>query len=186
VFDSDFFLKEIARGYHSRSGFVFYRGVCVDHAHRFGKTITATHFDTKRCLKFMIYLSDVGKEDAAFSYCPGSHLENTKLRNRFLLMGGALQDIPNVPGPSESYELVPMEGPRGTLIVFDTDGFHSAGTLQEGRERFLVRAGVLLGGWFDNRTLRSAAQLNPLRFLASSLAPKERLRTRGSSRARHH
>ena len=185
VFYSDF-LKEIARGYHPRSEFVFDRGVCVDHANRSDKTITAKHFDMKRSLKFMIYLSDVGKEDAAFSFCPGSHSENTKLRNRFLLMGGKLKDIPNVPGPNESYELVPMEGPRGTLIVFDTDGFHSAGTLQEGRERFLVRAGILLGGWFDNRTLRSAAQLNPLRFLASSLAPKERLQTRGSSRVRRH
>jgi YHS domain-containing protein len=46
-----------------------------------------------------------------------------------------------------------MEGPGGTLIVFDTDGFPSAGILQEGK-RLLVRARTQLSGWLRRRTRR--------------------------------
>ena len=172
--------REMAVGYDRKCQFFF--DAVVEHDTTFGEKITDIHFDMLRSLKFMIYLSDVDKSSAAFRYCVGSHQDNHKLRNRFLLMGGKLPKLPNVPGPNEDHDLTDIEGPRGTLIVFDTDGFHSAGSLQEGKDRLIVRGRTLLSGWFEHSVLRFAAGLNPLGFFAPLLAPKGRLTTRGKAR----
>jgi hypothetical protein len=179
--NSDVF-REIAVGYDPKCQ--FFCDAIVEHDTSAGEIITDIHFDMMRSLKFMIYLADVDKSSAAFRYCLGSHQDNRKLRDRFLLMGGRLPKLPNVPGPNEDHILTDIEGPSGTLIVFDTDGFHSAGLLQEGKERLLVRGRTLLSGWFDHSFLRFAAELNPLRFFAPLLAPKGRLATRGKARAK--
>jgi len=146
--------------------------------------ITDVHFDIERSLKFMIYLSDVYKENAAFRYCLGSHRENTKLRNRLLLLGGSLWNLPTIPDASEDFILTDMEGPRGTLIIFDTDGFHSAGSLEQGKERLLIRARTLLSGWYDDHFLRYVARLNPLQFLVPLIVPAGRRTTGGRAMAR--
>jgi hypothetical protein len=172
--------QEIAERYDGKCKFL--HNAIITHDYR-PCTITDVHFDADRSLKFMIYLSDVDKDSAAFRYCLGSHRLNRKLRHRFLMLGGRIEDIPNIPGPSEELQLTDMEGPAGTLIVFDTDGFHSAGALKEGRERVLIRSRTLLSAWFDNRILRQATKLNPLRFLRPFVIPEGRRATRGSTRA---
>ena len=144
--------------------------------------ITDIHFDVFRQLKFMVYLSDVDKECAALRYCFGSHLENRRLRNRFLMVGGKIRNLPNVPTPDENIVLQDLEGPRGTLIIFDTDGFHSAGTLQPGKERLLIRSHTRLSSWFNSEALRRVAELNPVRFFVPSIAPG-RAATGGKTRA---
>jgi hypothetical protein len=181
AFNSDLF-REIAVGYDPKCKFLC--DVVIEHDTKAGQEITDIHFDMLRSLKFMIYLSDVDRQSAAFRYCLGSHLENSKFRNRFLLMGGSLEELPNVARPSESYMLKNMEGPSGTLIVFDTDGFHSAGMLQEGRERLLIRSRSLLSGWFDHAVLRRVARLNPLQVFAPALAPLGRGASRGKAKVK--
>jgi hypothetical protein len=172
--------REIAIGYDQKSRFFVDAVITQD---RIPCKLTDIHFDLKRSLKFMIYLSDVDKGCAAFRYCLGSHRENRKFRHRFLLMGGLVKELPNIPGPTERLVLTDMEGPRGTLIVFDTEGFHSAGTLQDGNERLLIRARSLLGGRFDYRLFREVAERSPLRLLLPLLVPEGRQATRGSARA---
>jgi hypothetical protein len=144
--------------------------------------ITDIHFDSFRFLKFMVYLSDVDRACAALRYCFGSHLDNRNFRYRFLRAGGKIIDLPNVPAPSETVLLEDLEGPQGTLIIFDSDGFHSAGTLQPGKERLLIRTHTKLSGWFNNETLRRVAEFNPLKFFVPSMAPG-RSATGGRTRA---
>jgi hypothetical protein len=179
VLRSEFF-QRIARGYDSKSRF------CQDAVISHDKVpckITDIHFDTRPSLKFMVYLADVRKANAAFRYAYGTHRANWGLRQRFLLAGGKLNDLPNVPGPGERIDLVDCEGPAGTLLVFLTDGFHSAGLLEPGRERLLIRASTLLSGWFNNGVLRGAAELNPMRFLFLPRVPEGRKPTHGTARA---
>jgi hypothetical protein len=179
TFNADLF-REIAQSYDPKCRFFF--DLVAERVTSAGTKIT--DINTVRSLKFMVYLADVDRSNAAFRYCLGSHHENRKLRHRFLLMGGKLAELPNVPAPGEDIVLTHMEGPDGTLIVFDTDGFHSAGVLHEGKERLLVRARTLLSGWFDNAALRFAARLNPLQFFAPLFLPRERLATRGRARGK--
>ena len=178
---NDDFCREVALSYDHNCK--FFLDAVIEHVKIAEKKITDIHFDLVRSLKFMIYLSDVDKQSAAFRYCVASHKENRKLRNRFLIMGGGASDVPNVPGPSEGYVLTDMEGPRGTLIIFDTEGFHSAGTLQKEQERLLVRSRTRLSSWFDNTILQRAAKLNPLRACIPLLVPQGRRPTRGRARA---
>ena len=42
--------------------------------------------------------------------------------------------------PEIEYELTPMLGPAGTLLIFDSDVLHKGGNVQEGKERIVVRA----------------------------------------------
>ncbi len=176
---SDLF-QRIARGYDPRSSFCFDAVITHD---KVPCKLTDVHFDTRRSLKFMIYLSDVRRENAAFRYAYGTHRANCSARNRFLLAGGRLNDLPNVPGRSEQVELLDIEGPAGTLIVFDTDGFHSAGLLTPGRERLLIRSRTLLSGWFNYTVLRKVAELNPIGFLLRPPVPEGRRATGGTARA---
>lgn len=181
AFNSDF-LRQIARGYDAKCWPC--DRITIEHSTRPGRELTDIHFDMMRSLKFMIYLSDADKESAAFRYCPGSHLENLKLRNRFLSLGGNIKMLPNAAGPFEDIALMNIEGSAGTLIIFDTEGFHSAGSLQKGRERLIIRWRNPLSGWFDNKILRRVAELNPLKFLVPLPVPKGRRATGGSARAK--
>ncbi len=174
--------KEIALGYDRNCRF-FVDARITHHTRPGQRALTDTHFDMQRSLKFMIYLSDVDKSSAAFRYCLGSHRRNTAFRSRYLLMGGAPKELPNVAGPAERFVFADMEGPRGTLLIFDTDGFHTGGHLLPGRERLLVRSRTLLSGWYDHPILKEVAQRNPLRPLAARLAPQGRGATAGKARA---
>jgi hypothetical protein len=127
---------------------------------------------------------DADKDSAAFRYCPGSHAENLKLRNRLLALGGNPKRLPNAAGPSEDIALIDVEGPAGTLIIFDSEGFHSAGSLKAGRERLIARWRNPLSSWFDNKFLRSTAELNPLKYLVTLAVPKGRYATGGSAQAK--
>jgi hypothetical protein len=51
-----------------------------------------------------------------------------------------VRDTLNVATEEESVALESVAGPAGTLVVFDSDGFHSGGVLQPGAERRVVRA----------------------------------------------
>jgi hypothetical protein len=109
------------------------------HEFRPGK-INDTHFDALRSLKLMVYLMDTDERNGAFRYCPGSLHENRRLREDFLGRGGYIKDLPNVAAPTEAIELRSIVAPAGSLIVFDTEGFHAGGRLAAGAERKVLRA----------------------------------------------
>lgn len=97
------------------------------------------HFDVQRSLKFFIYLTDTTAENGAFYCLPGSQVESGKLRQK---LGDKISYENRELSrelPAKDTDLVPMEGPAGTLIIFDTDVFHRAGFVKNG-ERRVMRA----------------------------------------------
>ena len=131
-------LAGLARAYLPR-GAEIHAKVVATHEIRPGP-ITDTHFDAFRSLKFLLYLVDTDEANGAFRYAPGSQAENHALRQAFLGQGGYLMALPNIAAPSEAIPLRSHAGPAGSLIVFDTEGFHAGGRLSAGTERMTLRA----------------------------------------------
>lgn len=102
--------------------------------------ITDVHFDMLRALKFLVYLSDTDERNGAFRYALESHHSNADLREKFVTQRGYLADLPNIASPFEEIELVPIIAGAGALIIFDTEGFHSGGTMLPNTERKVLRS----------------------------------------------
>ena len=96
------------------------------------------HFDVQRCFKFFIYLQDTTVDNGAFACVPGSLTNAADIRSRY---GEKIsydnreltRDLPFM-----EKDAVPVEGKAGTLIIFDTDVFHRAGSVSAG-ERWVMR-----------------------------------------------
>jgi Phytanoyl-CoA dioxygenase (PhyH) len=132
-------VHEVARGYLGGRCSINERIVCT-HERRELHPITAPHFDTLQSLKFLVYLLDTDERNGAFRYAPGTHLANAEAARRWRAEGGRVRNTPNVATEEEVAALEPIVGPAGTLVVFDSDGFHSGGMVQPGAERRVVRA----------------------------------------------
>lgn len=97
------------------------------------------HYDVLHTLKFFVYLNDVSVENGAFACVPGSHRETVLLRKQH---GNAVtldnrritRELPVAKFAAPE----PVEGNAGTLIVFDTDVWHRAGTVSSGH-RLVMR-----------------------------------------------
>ena len=113
--------------------------VCCTHECEPLKEITAPHFDTVQSLKFFVYLTDTSERNGAFRYAPGTHIANAAEALRWRSGGGRIVDTPNVACPEEAAGLLPFEGTAGTLLIFDTNGFHAGGTMQAEQERRVIR-----------------------------------------------
>lgn len=97
------------------------------------------HYDAKSQLKFAFYLSDTTAKNGATRLVPGTHVL-TKAHERENRKAGVS------PPPERVAEFVkpwngkslPVEGPAGTLFVFDTDTLHQASAVEVG-ERWVIR-----------------------------------------------
>lgn len=144
IFLSDSF-RLIAEKYMPENS-VFNDRILATHEFKSGPT-TDTHFDSVRTLKFFIYLLDTDESNGAFKYARGTHKSNSAYRQQFLQNGGHLLELQNIPSATESMELVPICAPAGSLLIFDTDGFHSGGVIvDEPRERKVLRARSVFSG----------------------------------------
>ncbi len=96
------------------------------------------HFDVLPTLKFFIYLNDVSRVNGAFSCVPGSHKFTKRIRAEY---GEAIsfeeRGITRDHDFSEN-QILPVEGPAGSMIVFTTEVWHRAGTVSVG-DRKLMR-----------------------------------------------
>ena len=100
----------------------------------------------KWAFKFFIYLTDVDKSCGAFSCVPGSHLLGKELRqnarkeskNYSKIRNRIFVDYTNLKAYKNKIE--PIEAPKGTVIVFDTDVFHMGGKVKTGKERVVIRS----------------------------------------------
>ena len=105
------------------------------------------HFDRWRSLKAMVYLTDVGEGDGPFSVVPGSHKKGAELRRSYRsLPYGIRPNRVKLDFPEDYEKPVSIHGSAGTLILFDSDIFHSGGDILEGRERKIIRS-----HWYYNR-----------------------------------
>ena len=103
------------------------------------------HYDKRQTLKFFLYLTDVDKSNGAFSILPGSRDQGMRWREENSSMNRVYTSSKyNV--DSHRYgleflknETLPIEGPAGTIIVFDSDTLHFGGRVERGKERKVAR-----------------------------------------------
>ena len=97
----------------------------------------AWHQDPQTSVKFYIYLNDVNEKNGALRYNIGSHREGFY---RMMYKRHTGDTFPTFGIPEE--ELLNAEdiyGKAGTIIAFNPIGAHTAGQIQKGTERFVIR-----------------------------------------------
>ena len=129
----------------------------------------AWHQDPQTSVKFYIYLNDVTSRNGALRYNVGSHREGFY---RMMYKRHTGDTFPTFGIPDE--ELLNAEdivGKAGTLIAFNPIGAHTAGQIEEGTERFVIRfhftalrpKSIMKRGWYKLWRTR----LNPVKPLIS-------------------
>jgi len=113
------------------------------------------HYDRGLGLKFFVYLNPVNRENGAFRYDLGSHKSNAVKQ---ALSWQSEFPILNYVPESEVRRITHLEGAAGSVILFDTAGYHRAGTLEHGGERWVVRYHVRSGPRADGE---EDVELNP-------------------------
>ncbi len=102
------------------------------------------HFDRDRTIKFMFYITDVYKNNGAFSCIPGSHSLGNKLRKeawhktkKYASVKNRIEiDYPDLAIGQK--DVIPIEGTRGTMVIFDSDIFHCGGNLEDDKSQRLI------------------------------------------------
>ena len=104
------------------------------------------HYDRRQTLKFFLYLTDVDKNRGAFSVLPGSRDQGSRWReenpkmNRIYTSQKHNTDAHRYGLEFLKNDTLPIEGPVGTVIAFDSDILHFGGRVERGRERKVARA----------------------------------------------
>ena len=110
------------------------------------------HFDKKRYLKCMIYITDVELEHGPLHLTPSS-MENLE---KFRLSNTNNPDNYNIIGSHEN-EAIPLCAPSGTLIIFDTNTPHFAGFIEEDKSRRVARFDFEQAGW-NKKTIKETVK----------------------------
>lgn len=148
-FKHDATLKAVASAYYGSPHSVH---VCVYERHRYNEIpVRGFHVDTFECstFKVMLYLSDVTERDGPTCYIPGTHRDAELRRRKEDEWGPAvsLADPSGRPHPTNfrDEELgdwldkqVPVIGPAGTIVLFDTWGVHRGLAPELGTERHVL------------------------------------------------
>ncbi len=133
-------MSEVAMDYLGTPDIALNHQIYVNYFHGVAKPIQKlpflAHFDKISTFKFFVYLTDTTEENGAMGIDPGSNIENCQIREKALAREGHTTLIPNV---KENIQLTPVEGPAGTLFIFDTDASHGVGFVQEGHQRRIMR-----------------------------------------------
>jgi ectoine hydroxylase-related dioxygenase (phytanoyl-CoA dioxygenase family) len=96
------------------------------------------HYDVENTLKFFLYLTDTTKENGAFSCVPGSHLNTKKYREVYKdKISYENRHLTRELDSKKAKEKISIEGKAGTLIIFDTDVWHQAGSVSNGTRRVM-------------------------------------------------
>ena len=95
------------------------------------------HFDRRHALKFYINLVDVDETHGALAYDIGSHREGHFRANFYMLTGTKVGEIPNDIPEKELHRPTSIITKAGSLVIFDSDGFHKEGLLLKGKRKII-------------------------------------------------
>ena len=95
------------------------------------------HMDPVTTVKFYVYLNDVDKTNGAFKYNLGSHREGY-YRLMYKRQTGDTHPTFGIP-EEEILNAVDIEAKAGTMVIFNPIGTHSAGKIEKGKERLVIR-----------------------------------------------
>jgi hypothetical protein len=107
---------------------VFFEGAKLD-----GSAVY--HSDGYRQISFMLLLNDLSETDTHMQYASGSHRTQQPTYDRSAIDQEAVE---------QTFEIVDLVGPKGTLYVFDTEGLHR-GQYFVGTARLIFHANVTTG-----------------------------------------
>jgi hypothetical protein len=99
------------------------------------------HFDKVQTLKFFVYLRDTTEANGAMGAALGSHKANRQEREETVARLGDHTKVDNVRRDAATE---PVEGPAGTMFIFDTDMTHRAGHVRQGQVRDIMRGHTVL------------------------------------------
>jgi len=127
------------------------------------------HIDPVITVKFYVYLNDVDKTNGAFMYNLGSHREGYY---RLMYKRHTGDNHPTFGIPDEEIlNAVNIEAKAGSMVIFNPIGTHSAGQIEEGKERQVIRyhyTTIQPKSKFKRLTYRLwRTKLNPVRYYGS-------------------
>ncbi|MEO0337050.1 MAG: phytanoyl-CoA dioxygenase family protein, partial [Pseudomonadota bacterium] len=96
------------------------------------------HFDKERYLKAMIYLTDVTHLDDGPIHLLNSEIDGLDTKRRSLPRNHKEKGLNHIQLEDDA-EITPIVGNAGTMILFDTNTPHKAGTVAEGHRRKVLR-----------------------------------------------
>lgn len=138
IFSSSF-MNSIVQKYYEPYEYKLNDDIFITHEKGCEVPILPWHYDRVQSLKFYIYLDDTTADNGAFEYVPGSHNEGHYRANYHLLKGFKVSELPNDIPEDEILYPVTINGKAGDLIIFDPDGFHRGGIVQDGEQRRIMR-----------------------------------------------
>jgi hypothetical protein len=95
------------------------------------------HIDPMITVKFYVYLNDVDKTNGAFKYNLGSHREGY-YRLMYKRHTGDTHPTFGIP-EDEILNAIDVEAKAGSMLIFNPMGTHSAGKIEKGKERSVIR-----------------------------------------------
>lgn len=129
------------------------------------------HQDPQVSLKFFLYLQDTDENCGAMQYSIGSHSDGIYRLKAVRLMGDSNPTL----GRTEKFisNKVILKAKGGSLLVFNTAGFHRAGDIKIGKKREVIRVHFskkypksvqllnrLISIFFISKTLRTKIMAN--------------------------
>lgn len=110
------------------------------------------HFDRRRFLKIMLYLTDVGEHDGPFTVSD-FHVEKlVKQRKNIKRFSKDLMENTNI----EKIDYKPINANAGDCVIFDTNCPHFAAPVGKSRNRKVIRLDFERNDW--NKHLNSLAR----------------------------
>ncbi len=141
-FFSSNFMAQVALNYYGTQNLNFNREIFISEnagtVEEVQQLPFLLHFDKSETFKFFLYLTDTSAENGAMHILPGSYSHNRETRIHALQNNIPLGQIDNVLEDVNN-ESIPVEGPAGTLFIFNTDLGHKAGHVQPSQVRRIMR-----------------------------------------------
>ena len=138
-YSSEFFLQITQEFYSGEQGVIDFNGeVFVHQTPKTNDPLSgALHWDRKQTLKFWIYLDDVPVEAGPMRVAVGTSPANREVRKAKSAAGLLKGGVDNLVVNSENVTY--MSGPKGTILIHDSDSSHGAGAVRDGYFRKIMR-----------------------------------------------